>query len=283
MKRPVLIAIAVVLAAGVERTGASRAGAGDVTLFDGPRGAWLGTLRSDAPIAVVEERDGWRRVRVEGWISASSAGPGHPDVTRPEAGPAPLPQGTGKPFAAGVAVSGVLLPPGDTAGPVGAGLIVQLLSDPEGFDREHGSAGEECRARLREATDRIAALRAQLDKALSSSDNFREAAQRNDRLKAQIAAAEQERAERLSGCRRAADAIIERHTVKRTVSDSHGAFIFDSVEPGRYRVAALEAGGDRPRAWLLDCLVDGEPLVLDPRRDRAPIDPYWGLFAAVRP
>ena len=35
MKRPVLIAIAVVLAAGVERTGASRAGAGDVTLFDG--------------------------------------------------------------------------------------------------------------------------------------------------------------------------------------------------------------------------------------------------------
>ena len=117
----------------------------------------------------------------------------------------------------------------------------------------------------------------------TGSDNFREAAQRNDRLKAQIAAAEQERAERLSGCRRAADAIIERHTVKRTVSDSHGAFIFDSVEPGRYRVAALEAGGDRPRAWLLDCLVAGEPLVLDPRRDRAAIDPYWGLFAGVRP
>jgi hypothetical protein len=280
MKRAVLIAIAVGLVAGVLRSAASRAGTGDVTLFDGPRGAWLGTLRSDAPIAVVEEHDGWRRVRVEGWISASS---GHAAMTRSEPGAAPPPGEAVRPSAAGVAVSGVLLPPGDPAGSVGAGLIVQLLSDPEGFDREHGSAGEECRARLRETLDRIATLRAQLDKALSSSDNFREAAQKNDRLKTQIAGAELERAERLSECRRAAAAIIERHTVKRTVSDAHGAFLFESVAPGHYRVAALEAGGDRPRAWLLDCLVAGEPLVLDPRRDRAPVDPYWGLFTAVRP
>jgi len=67
--------IAILLLAGV--TGLVRRGvisSGDETvLFDAPRGAWLGTVRGDVPRTVVEQRDGWQRVRIEGWIAGSGA------------------------------------------------------------------------------------------------------------------------------------------------------------------------------------------------------------------
>jgi glyoxylase-like metal-dependent hydrolase (beta-lactamase superfamily II) len=44
------------------------AGGGELVLFDAPRGAWLASMRPDAAIQVLEERDGWRHVRVDGWI-----------------------------------------------------------------------------------------------------------------------------------------------------------------------------------------------------------------------
>ena len=49
----ILISAALVLLAS-----APGAGPGDLTLFDAPRGAWLGTLRIDAPVEVLAEEDG---------------------------------------------------------------------------------------------------------------------------------------------------------------------------------------------------------------------------------
>jgi hypothetical protein len=250
-----------------------RAGTGDLTLADAPRGTWLATVRADAPLSVLEERDGWKRVRIEGWLPGGAVPRGETPPTG--AGPA---DDASSPWAEGGAtVKGVLLP-NDGGAAAGSGLIVLLLSGLEDLDSAHRRMGEACTGSVGEVDSRIDRLESELAKALNSSANFREATQRNDRLKAEIKEARKERAVRLGECRHNADGLFDHHAIRRSISDARGAFEFDGVPPGRYRVVATEAGRDAPRAWSLDCVVGGaETLVLDPRSDRSPVEPYWGL------
>src|SRR6266850_485865 len=86
------VAIGLVLS-GMLALASLSAGGGEMVLFDAPRGAWLASMRPDAAIQVLEERDGWRHVRVEGWIlvgaapaPGAAAAPGAaPDAVAPDA------------------------------------------------------------------------------------------------------------------------------------------------------------------------------------------------------
>jgi hypothetical protein len=179
----------------------------------------------------------------------------------------------------GATVRGVLLPTGaEGSDSVGGGLIVLLVGDLEQVDREHARAGEECLGAVEEGRAEVERRQVELQKMLNSSDNFREAATRNDRAKAELRRAERSLAERIDACRRSADEIFQQHAVRREISDSTGRFEFVGVRPGNYRVVATEIGGERPDAWSLRCVVQGsEPVVLDPRRDSQGPDPHWGL------
>ncbi len=264
-------------ALGVYRLGLVVAETADRSLFDAPRGAWLATVREDAVVSVVEEREGWRLVRLEGWmpVSAQSAG------ARPGAAEAPGRAAAG----AGALVRGVLLP--DPEWPPGiatSGLVVLLLADLEALDREHAAAGDACRARV--ATDRARTdrLQVEMDGAFHSSDNFREAAGRYDRLKQQVETASREGEEHVADCRKRADAILQKHAAKRAVSDASGSFEFPGVPPGRYRVVALAGEETGPRHWSMEFVVAGsETKVLDTIRDRSPFLPRWDLRAAPSP
>ena len=124
----------------------------------------------------------------------------------------------------------------------------------------------------------IEGLRADLERALNSSDNFREAATRNDRMRTRLRAAEKERQLIVQECRGKAQDIFERAAVQRAISDGGGRFEFEGVEPGRYGVVALEPSGERPRSWSFECLIAGaEARVLDPSADRAGFEADWGL------
>jgi hypothetical protein len=254
----------------------------DITLFDAPRGAWIATLRGDAPVTVLEERSGWRRVQVEGWVAGSTTpagGEAAPSATIPSVA-APSPSvAEPLPVQTGAAVRGVLLPSaGDRAATPGAGLIVLLVSDLPALDAEHARAGEECRAGMDAADARIATLRAQYDKALNSTATFRDATTLSDRLKKEIRAEEKARQERIVACLVSADGLLQAHAMQRAITDSAGRFEFDRVPPGIYRLVATEAGVHQPRAWALDCVVTGPGiLVLDPRKDASAFKPYWGL------
>jgi hypothetical protein len=258
-------------------------GRGELALFDAPRGSWLATVRGDAPVTVVEERDGWRRVRVEGWVSGAPPGAAPAAGDRGSAtgaasgGPRPADSAAGT-VAPGATVQGVLqAAPGDPANTPGSGLVVFLLDDLGALDRDHARAGEECRAGLRQVDVRLERLNADLDKALNSSDNFREASQRRDAVRSEIQKAEQERRDVVLRCRRAADAILHRHAVQKAISDESGRFAFAGVAPGRYRVVAAETGGDRPRSWTLDCAVEGPGIRVLDSGDRSAFRPYWDL------
>jgi hypothetical protein len=287
MKRLLVATVLVLLGAGAAHWWPALAESADLLLLDGPRGAWLGTLRSDAPLTVLEERDGWRRVRVEGWIAtAHDAGPGASATrsTLPPTG-APAASSAGSVSGGGATVRGVLLAgPDDPSGTPGAGLIVLLVSDLEALDREHEQTGSECRARLDRVDQTIADLRERLNRALNAHDNFREAATSNDRLNRDLERTQRDRDDLLRGCWKQADALFQKYARQRTISDAAGRFEFTGVPQGRYRVVATAATGNPPAAWSMECRVGaGGTLVLDPRVDRSSRDPYWGLRPSVTP
>jgi hypothetical protein len=280
---------AAALATGAALFGTGGAAPGDRALFDGPRGAWLATLRSDAPIVVVEERDGWQRVRLEGWMPATGEPSGA--ATAPAA-PAAVPTPSApavaappaRPAAGAATVSGILLPVRDRAATAGAGLPVLLVGDLDSLDREHSRKAAECRAGLDDRRREIARLREERERALMTIDNFRESVTAGDRLKERIHAAEKRLLEAEAGCRAEAEAVFDRHAVARTVSDTAARFVFSGVPPGRYRVVALDGRSEPPRAWSMECAVEaGETRVVDPRADLSPIDPFWRDGTASRP
>lgn len=261
-------------------------GGGDLTLFDAPRGAWLASVRSTGDLVVLEEREGWRRVRLEGWIPApTKAGEGTlpAEGASPESvAPAPAPAApTAAPAGAGAegAVEGILFPlSGMQPATPGADLVVRLIGDLEHLDADHKTLGDECRGELARIEAKVAEAEAAARHALNSSENFREAAARSDRAKADLARARSERDDTLEGCRRRADALFDRYAAARTLSDAAGRFAFRQVAPGRYRVVAVLHGPGASRAWCLPAdLASGQDLVLDPRTLSPGPDPYWGL------
>ncbi len=143
---------------------------------------------------------------------------------------------------------------------------------------DHRRAGDDCRARVGDKDREIEGLRTDLERALNSSDNFREAATRNDRTRTRLKAAEKERQLIVQECRGKAQDIFEHAAVQRAISDGNGRFEFEGVEPGRYGVVALESSGEKARSWSFECLIAGaEARVLDPAANRAGFEADWGL------
>jgi len=281
MTRIALLSTALTLLLCLTLLPARGAGPADLALLDAPRGSWVATVRADAPLTVVEETAGWRRVRIEGWVAATTARNGAADPVMPLIPPA----GASAPAAGrarggeGASVRGVLLPPpGDPSNKPGSGLLVLLVSDLAVLDAEHARTISLCRADLGAATEALDRLKSEYAKALNASDNFREAATRSDRLKAELAAAAKARAQQVEDCRQKVEGVYQRHTIQRAISDDAGRFEFASVPPGRHRVVATESAGEHPRAWILECAVAGaDSLVLDPRQDASPADPFREL------
>jgi len=281
MRLPILLFVSIVAVLLLSWLPASRAETGEVAVLDGPRGNWLATVRADVSLEVLEERDGWRRVRLEGWIagaagSVSSAAASGTAAAGAAVAAAPTPAPAAD---RGVTVSGVLLPTAaEQSATPGAGLVVLLVGVLDALDEEHARAGQECRDALAESQHEVDARRDDYRKQMNSTDNFKEAAQRNDRAKKALHEAERAQGERLEACRRTADQLFQAHAVRRAISDMAGRFEFDHVPGGSYRILASEIGGEAPRAWAFDCLVTGDgPVVIDPQTDRSDMLPYWGL------
>jgi len=273
-KGAILVGFGLVL--GAAALAADEAG---LVLFDAPRGAWLGELRKDAAIQVIEERDGWRHIRIEGWVHDGVPLPSGGAATPPAAGAgsaAPAaPAGT---TSAATTLRGVLTPrSGMEPATVGGGLAVLFLLDPDGTDAAHRALGEPCRAALAEIDQRLAKLDADVQASLNSSSNFKEAAQRNDRARSAVAAAQRERAERLAACRAQAESFFSGRAVARTVSDAAGRFEIAGLAPGRYRVVAMERTGASARGWSMNAAIpEASGVLLEGGAADGP-DPYWNL------
>ena len=269
MKRVLALSL-FVLALFCLKAAASGGETADLVLLDLPKGSWLATVRGDVSVTVLEEKDGWRRVRLEGWTMAA---PASAEGKAASQGPSSAPEATG-----GARIVGVLAPDIRTGGAPGAGMLVLLARESPALDAEHRKGGEECGGSVKEADRRIEGLNDELRAALNSSNNFRDATTRNDAIKLQLKDAEAERRRVVENCRGRAEAIFQKHAVSRAISDGDGRFAFEEVAPGRYRVVAFDASEVRPRSWSLGCAIGGGGTkVLDPGADRTAVEADWGI------
>lgn len=248
----------IVMAAAV----AIPAATGEWVLFDLPRGSWLASVRAGAPVEVLEEKEGWRRVRIEGWVAVS-----------PEAAAAPV----GAKNGAGITVEGIV-PPGGAGSATPATRLVLLVAGLPDLDLQHAELGAECRPPIAAGAAEVERLKKEAGQALNSSDNFRQAAEAKDRARAAAAKAEREQRDRVTTCRARAEDLFQRHAAARGFSDSAGKFRFDGVPPGAYRVIVLDPAGDLAIAAALECRVDPPgPVTLDPGAHKSAMQPFWDL------
>lgn len=257
-----VVGAAVLLAIAV--TAAAPAAPEDWVLFDAPRGAWLASVRHDTPVVVLEEREGWRRVRIEGWIAAAPGAPPPPTPSPDEGAP-------------GATVEGTLAPaPGESGAP--ATRSVLLVSGLQDLDRRHRDLGSECRPPIEAGAARLADLRKEMGEALNSSDNFRQAMEAKNEARAALGRAEREQQDRVTACRIRAEDLFQQHAVRRGFADSSGRFVFESVPPGDYRVIAFDPGGNLSLATALESRVAAPGrVVLSPESNRSAMEPFWGL------
>lgn len=276
MRRPLPLLLTLALV-GVA---AALASGGPAILFDAPHGARLATLDDAETVTVLERRDGWARIRLEGWVQEGQTPLGNspsPAPSAPVSGAA-APAAAAAPASGSASIQGVLAPPLGAGGGPGAGVLVLLVRDGDDLDRAHRTAGEECRARL-EAKDRdVETLRGEVNRALNSATNFREASTKSDQAKSKLAAAEKERAALVQDCRARAQQTFETAVASRAISDGSGRFDFQDLDPGRYRVVAFETTGAQPRTWSFSVtLAASGRRVLDPAADRSAVPADWGV------
>jgi hypothetical protein len=222
----------------VSAPGASEPSAGRATLelLDAPGGKVTAVLLPGAPTRILEQREGYVRVVVEGWIRATEGG---------ASGPAPAPA---PPAAAGPALAGRIETPGKSGERrPGAYARVAVLAASEQLDRDREALQRAYRSERESLERRIGELEAAGKKALNSSDNMTEAARRADQIRSELAGRRKELEGLDARFAGQAGELYRKHQLAETVADPGGNFVFPSLPPGRYRLAVTAS--DASSTW----------------------------------
>jgi len=203
----------------------------------------FGVLLAGSPVRVLEARDGWMRVSVEGWIPADGA-------TAAPAAPEPRPSPA--PAAAAVSLSGSVFVTDRGRTIVGAGIALRLVSDPERIRRKLDESRSACGSRRGALEDEARELKDKASRSLSAIENtttafeaYDEAKRRRRAVLASLRSLDQE-------CLSEEESIVESGTVARTLSDPHGGYAFSGVAPGRYLLAAALETEEHREIWQVD-------------------------------
>jgi hypothetical protein len=256
---------------------------GEASLRRTPAGDLVAMLTSAAEVEVIEERDGWARVRVEGWIPATALAPGDP-APAPLAPPPPpaAPGATAAteaptpavpavivavPAAAATAPGGeitgsVSLPRGKLKKPLGEGTRVLVLPSPAPPLPE---ITDQVTARLAEIEAEVARLHKEEERAMQN-ESFSIAREERDVLRKQRRALEAERIEILSSLNSRREAAARSAAVAGAVADGQGRFVISGLSPGEYTLYARLSRQDMDVEWLSGIRLGQGPseLVLDP-------------------
>ena len=224
-------------------------------LMSEPGGAREAVLLPGASVRVIETRDGWSRVVLEGWVRAEA---GAPDSQPPSAPPKlAIPQDGG--------ISGAIFvtdAKGRTA--VGAGIALRLMTDASAAASEISTIRGECDASGAAMKAEAAALKDRGDRAMKTIENPSKAFEAYDEAKRQRMEKVRQIKQHDDECAARVETVYDAHAALRALSDSEGRFALAHVPPGRYTLhASFEAGGTR-HEWDVDVTMEsGQNLILD--------------------
>ena len=239
-------------------------------------------LTPATPIEVVESRDGWVRVRIEGWVPA-----GDVQGSDPAAGSDPIPitppPTTITPPPVPVPVP---VPAAAAATPAGAASIEGFIKVELGRFKKRAAAGAPvllvpAGADLGEAQDPEVArtlatleaeatrLQKEAETAMAQISNFDQAAEERDALMAQRAAVLEERQDVLSSEHGRHEQAARAVAVAHAIADAKGWFRIPSVPPGAYKLYARMTREDVDLEWIERVTIGAGPAQIDLDETRA--------------
>ncbi|MFQ5767948.1 MAG: SH3 domain-containing protein [Acidobacteriota bacterium] len=274
-----LVCMGMMHAAGEED--ASRRLGSETSLRTTPEGPVLaGLLTAGTKVAVLEKRGDWIRVRLEGWVPATSLQESAPPVPVAQAPVRPVPQApltaafkaqSGGPVqaasaagfnqAAGAEVDGwIRLGRGFRRKRPGAGARIMLL--PPGSTADSLKGGSDQEDRLSEIRSRADQLRKEAAVAMRDS-NFTRGINRKDEIMARRRDLIDEQLKILAARNGRREAAARARARAITVADPQGWFHFEAVPAGDYTLYVRLNQADIDLEWLQPVQVTAEPLKLE--------------------
>lgn len=270
MKNLAALALMLVLFHAAAR-GEAAAAAGPEEVLDAPGGRSIAILLPGASRTTVEVREGYARIRVEGWIRL----PGTPSVMNPPAPPAAPPPADSAPACALCGSVSATLASGEIR--YGAGARVALLGSVENLEPAWTELRESFDKETAELDARILSLRDQEKNALASTDNLTQATRNLDRARSSLRKAQGERQEIRERYAKRADDLFRAHQAAEVAADAAGSYSFSFLPPGKYYLLAVLTTGEGVRRWYLPVEVGPQGGArMDLRSDTTGPDPYFG-------
>ncbi len=268
--KSVAVPVLLLSLAGTALLGEEAAVTSPQEILDAPGGKPIAVLLSGAPHNTGETRDGYVRVRVEGWIRLPGTAP--PAAT-PAPEPPPVPAVASRAPLSGVIVT--TLPSGEAR--YGSGAKVVLLGRVAELDAAWSRLREEYERERSDLEARLEELKSQEKSALGSSDNMTQASQRLDQVRKMLRQTEQDTKDLKTRYASRADDLFRAHQAAETVADAEGRYAFSSVAPGSYRLLAFQTLPGAAATWYLPVEVAATGgATRDLRSSDTGPDPYFG-------
>ena len=228
-------------------------------LLDAPGGHPIAILLPGTARKVVEAKDGYVKVVVEGWIRQEGAGsvveaPPAPTGSVVQAPPASTPSAT--PVASLSGRIEIQLPTKEIR--YGAGARVLLLGNLAQLEPRRAELAAAYQSEVRDLEAQIAQLEAAKRKALNSSENLNQASKNLDQAKASLARKTQELGAIKAKYGALGDSLAEKFKVADTLADPGGEYHFVGVAPGEYRLRAWFSDQGAEYRWYLPASVSAQ-------------------------
>ncbi len=241
----------------------------ETSLRPAPDGAEiLAFLTTAAPVQVVEQRDGWIRVRVDGWVPADAVAAEAPMSAPASRAPAAHASAPASPPSVPTAapmtersVEGLIrVKLGRFKKVSAAGVPVMLLPG----DSAIGEAGadSETAQRLAELDERARQLKKQAEQAMRGS-NFTEANRRHDELMDQHKAVLAERRDVLAAEHGRNEQSARLSALATAIADAKGWFGLPAVPAGSYKLYARLTNEKIDLEWIENVTVGSTPIQVD--------------------
>jgi hypothetical protein len=238
-------------------------------VLDAPGGKPIAILLPGAETTRGESKEGYVRIRLEGWVRAGSAAV--PGV------PVGLASGIDGAVAA-PALSGTVaahLESGEIR--YGGGAHVAVLGPAPELDRAWTELKAGYEKDQQGLTNRILALDRREKEALASSDNFTQATQNLDRIRAERRSAGKQREALRERYAARAEELFRRFQRAESAADAAGRYSIASLPAGAYRILATMTADQVVRRWYVPVEVTPNGgAILDLQSTDAGPDPFFG-------
>jgi hypothetical protein len=254
-------------------------------VLDAPGGHPIAILLPGAARRIVEEKNGYARIVVEGWIQGKDAAQAgqEPGSKAPAESVAGIPtasipalESSAPQAATSASLSGrveIRLPSGQTL--YGAGARVVLLGNVPELERRRSALLGEYQAKARGLEAEIEDLESQKKAALNSSENLTQATKALDQIKAQLAQKQTELQGMGKNYVTASGTLIEGFKTLEAAADPGGAYRLDHLAPGEYRVWGLFSDSGLSYLWYLPATIAaGKAAQLNLTADNREKDPF---------